>query len=185
MIQPAGIVLAGGRSRRMGTDKALMTFEGVPMIQLAVNRFEPVCQDIWISCRKESASLYQPFGQLLFDETEDLGPLGGIYRALIQLRQPILVTPVDTPRIGSDHYERLWEASDQGKDTVCYAHADSHMLEGLVSCWSAGAAHTLAEYLTAGKRSVQEFLRERKVRVISVENEEEFVNVNRLEDLGE
>lgn len=184
MIRPVGIVLAGGRSRRMGTDKALMTFEGTPMIQLAVNRLEPVCQDIWISCRKESASLYQPFGQLLFDEAEDLGPLGGIYSALTQLRQPILVTPVDTPRLSSDHYQCLREASDQGSQTVCYVHEDSNMLEGLVSCWSVREAQALTEFLTAGKRSVQAFLREREVKVIPVENGEEFMNVNRLGGLG-
>jgi len=79
-----GSILAGGESRRMGTEKGLVDFRGKPMIAYAVDAFLPYCDQILISANNASYN-YLGF-QVVKDEFPDSGPLGGIYSCLKQLQ---------------------------------------------------------------------------------------------------
>jgi molybdopterin-guanine dinucleotide biosynthesis protein A len=91
----AGYVLAGGRSSRMGQDKAMLQLAGMPLVEHAVRKARNVATDVCIlSSRQELAT----FAPLVPDLRENCGPLGGIEAALANTqRQWILILPVDTP----------------------------------------------------------------------------------------
>lgn len=94
-LDVAGYVLAGGRSTRMGQDKALLQLAGVPLVQHAVRKLRSVVTEVCIlSSRPDLA----PFAPLVSDLRENCGPLGGIEAALANTRrQWVLMMPVDTP----------------------------------------------------------------------------------------
>jgi molybdopterin-guanine dinucleotide biosynthesis protein A len=90
-----GYVLAGGRSTRMGRDKALLEFGGKPLVQHAVLKLRRLTGEAYIlSGRPELAA----FAPLVPDLRESCGPLGGMEAALAHTQRDwILVLPVDMP----------------------------------------------------------------------------------------
>lgn len=91
----AAYVLAGGRSSRMGQDKALLSLGGRPLVQHAVSKLRQLTEEVYLlGSRPELA----PFAPLVPDLREGCGPLGGIEAALAHTsREWILVLPVDMP----------------------------------------------------------------------------------------
>jgi molybdopterin-guanine dinucleotide biosynthesis protein A len=91
----AGFVLAGGRSSRMGRDKALLEFGGRPLVALAVERLRYVCSAV--SILGDRADLAE-YAQVLGDERAGVGPMGGIETALDHSKHSWnLFVPVDMP----------------------------------------------------------------------------------------
>ncbi|MEA1896496.1 MAG: molybdenum cofactor guanylyltransferase [Bacteroidota bacterium] len=76
-----GIILSGGKSSRMGSDKGLLVFHGKPLIQYAIDVLKELCDEI-IICANNPA--YDIFGfPVIKDVYPDLGPIGGIYTGLL------------------------------------------------------------------------------------------------------
>lgn len=95
----AGFVLAGGRSTRMGQDKALLPLGGIPLVQRAVTKLHTLTSRVFIlGARPELA----PFAPLVSDLRESCGPLGGLEAALSCTPCDwTLVLPVDMPFLPS------------------------------------------------------------------------------------
>jgi molybdopterin-guanine dinucleotide biosynthesis protein A len=91
----AGFVLAGGQSRRMGQDKALLSFAGRPLIARAVNILQEACLDVAIAGERGDLAAYAP---IVEDRVHAQGPLGGVCAALesVETRWAVFTT-VDTP----------------------------------------------------------------------------------------
>lgn len=76
-----GIVLAGGKSSRMGQNKALMLWQGQPLIQRSLEVLRLVFSEIIIS--SNTPELYREFGEKVVpDRFQDCGPLGGLHACL-------------------------------------------------------------------------------------------------------
>lgn len=99
-----GVILAGGKSTRMGQDKALMLWSGKTWLaHMQSLLFEAGVDDV-IICRD------MPINKRAVKDTyTNLGPLGGIHAALQQSITPMLVVPVDIPNIASAHLRFLIE----------------------------------------------------------------------------
>lgn len=100
----AGIVLCGGKSRRMGVDKAGLIFDGRTWLEIAAHTLMAAGADrILYSGRPDL-----PGG--LADPTPDSGPAGGVVAALkyvILYSDQVLCVPVDMPQLSPDSLRRL------------------------------------------------------------------------------
>ena len=95
----AGFVLAGGRSSRMGSDKALALFHGVPLIQAALQTINAVGIPARIAGARSNLS---SFAVPIPDTFTETGPLGGIHAALsVSDAEWNLFLPVDLPLMPS------------------------------------------------------------------------------------
>ena len=94
-----GFVLAGGKSRRMGTEKALLEFRGRPLIAHAIEILKAAGLPVSIAgAQPESRARLESFAPVVPDFETDLGPLGGICAALASTAaQYAVFLPVDTP----------------------------------------------------------------------------------------
>jgi molybdenum cofactor guanylyltransferase len=101
-----GIILAGGKSRRMGMEKGLIEFKGHPLIYNAISLFEKTCTEIIISANSKS---YDYLGfKVVHDTMDDSGPMGGIYSCLQQSKnQKNLVLSCDMPFVTELIFEEL------------------------------------------------------------------------------
>jgi molybdopterin-guanine dinucleotide biosynthesis protein A len=90
-------IQAGGESRRMGQDKALMPFLGDPLIQRVVDRMTPIANEVLITAN--SPDDYRFLGLGLFaDLIPGRGALGGLYTALVSAKFPLTaVVACDMP----------------------------------------------------------------------------------------
>lgn len=90
-----GYVLAGGKSSRMGRDKALLELAGKPLALHAVTKLRRVCREVHILSSNPELDAYAP---LVSDLHANCGPLGGIEAALKHSRYDWnLFMPVDMP----------------------------------------------------------------------------------------
>jgi molybdopterin-guanine dinucleotide biosynthesis protein A len=93
--QLSGFVLAGGKSTRMGQDKAAVTLNGLTLLQHALAVLREVFSDVAILGKQE---LYGSLGPVYEDIFPGCGPLGGIHAALSSSKTQFnLIIAVDTP----------------------------------------------------------------------------------------
>ena len=96
--QAAGCVLAGGGSRRMGTDKALLELNGKTLVSLALDRFAGFPEILVSAADAESYAFTG--ARIVPDESPGMGPLGGLISVLKAARSPLVCfRPVDAPLV--------------------------------------------------------------------------------------
>jgi len=106
-----GIILAGGKSSRMGSDKGLILFNGKPMVSYSIELMKEFCDRIIISTSNPE---YAQFGyELIPDIYPDKGPLGGLYTCLKESNSEInLCLPCDVPLMFRGILQKLTDESD-------------------------------------------------------------------------
>jgi len=88
-------VLAGGKSSRMGRDKAFLEFEGSTLLQRALTLAHEIATEV---CIVGDAQKFSPFGSVVADIFRDQGPLAGIHAALKASHTDLnLMLAVDLP----------------------------------------------------------------------------------------
>lgn len=129
----AGVILAGGRSARMGEQsKALADLGGVTMISRVVDRIDGQADPLWLSVEKADAAFDCLGLAMIEDQVEShRGPLSGLYSALRQLAvsagpEWLLMCPCDAPFVPLDLSSRLLAAALKADTAVATAQYDGH-----------------------------------------------------------
>ncbi len=181
-------LLAGGRSSRLGRDKAFLDWRGQPLYVTQLRKLASLGPErLWLSTRPE-----QPFPEVLegvgrvVDIVPDLGPLGGLQSVLAASEADFLLAlAVDLPRMESDFLARLVAngagavpRTERGWEPLAALYPRAEFL-GLVE-----------EFLGAGKRRLQDLLDEAAargwIRAVPVEGADSalFANLNTADDLA-
>jgi len=94
----SGIILAGGKSSRMGQEKGLLLYKNKPFVAHLIELLRFYCDEIIIS---SNSSNYEQFNtKIIPDEYKNCGPLGGLHSALKESKsQKNIVVPCDMPLI--------------------------------------------------------------------------------------
>lgn len=134
-----GLVLAGGRSRRMGQDKALLTYAAdLPQIERTARLLSEYCGDVCVSARMDQQSDYVAVtGRTVIpDRFVDFGPLGGILSAMVlEPSSPWLVCAVDMPLLTRKTLHTLITHRNPWGFATCYASAREGHLEPLCAIY--------------------------------------------------
>jgi len=102
-----GFVLAGGKSSRMGTDKALLEFRGRALVEIAVEKLRGFCAEVSIAGNREDLSAFAP---VVREERVDCGPAAGIEAGLkAAQREWTMFVPVDVPLVPGELLRRWAE----------------------------------------------------------------------------
>jgi len=131
-MHATGIILAGGKSSRMGEDKGLVLLNGKPMIQYVVEALKEVVSDISIISNNES---YHKFGIPVYsDIIKDKGPVGGIYTGLYYSTTELnFCISCDVPMISSDFIFWLLNRSGNAFVTLPMYKDKVHQIIGVYS----------------------------------------------------
>jgi molybdopterin-guanine dinucleotide biosynthesis protein A len=110
-----GFVLAGGKSSRMGEDKALLRFCGRPMVEIAVEKLRGFCAEVTIAGNREDLAGFAP---VVRETRVDVGPAAGIEAGLGAASQPwAMFLPVDVPLVPEELLRR-WAVAVLAMDGV-------------------------------------------------------------------
>ncbi|HEY0722067.1 MAG TPA: molybdenum cofactor guanylyltransferase MobA [Gammaproteobacteria bacterium] len=182
------VILAGGQGSRMGgIDKGLVNFRGKPLIAHVIERIAPQTDQILINANR-SQERYAEFGYPLIADTlpDYPGPLAGILAALEVLEsERLLAVPCDTPLLPVDLVQRLSNALDVSGAAIAIPVAGER-LHASIMLMRRGVARDLRDYLLAGERKVQLWLRrQHTVHVDFSDNPGAFANLNTLDEIRE
>lgn len=113
----AGFVLVGGHSSRMGSDKALLEFEGSPLARRIAECVRGVTGNVTLIGPPDR---YRELGYTVIADREDgCGPLGGVYTALVSTRAEWnLIVACDMPFVTAEFLESLFANAESGPSTA-------------------------------------------------------------------
>jgi len=159
-----GIVLAGGVSRRLGADKALLTLDGETFLARAVRRLSELCQEVLISVRPGQV-LPDAYGlRIVEDAAPGLGPLGGLAAGLAASdNEWHLVLACDLPAVRPELLELLGARASGVDAVVPHAHG---RLQPLVAAYARTCLEPAQAMLSSGRRAVAAMLEQVRVSVI-------------------
>jgi molybdopterin-guanine dinucleotide biosynthesis protein A len=181
----AGVIIAGGRSSRMGgNEKALIAVDGKPLIQRVIERLRPQVDQLAINANGDP-SRFVRFGLPVFKDRLPIGtPLAGIEVALRWAAEAgadqVLTVPSDAPDLPFDLVVRLAGSSP----AIAASGGQDHYLTGL---WPVGLLDLLAAAIeTEGLRAVKDFARLANVNRVTwdVGTRDPFLNLNSPEDIA-
>ena len=184
-----GAILAGGKSLRYGSNKALEMFEGRSLIEHAVLSLVGVCDPILVVANDLAPYLHVR-ATLLQDMVREQGPLGGIYTALLFSPHDWVFTKATDMPFLAPELVRMMEALRGGCEAVVPLLNDR--TEPLVALYSNRCLPSIAAALEQGEKKVTSFYRKVKVRELpekawrKVDPEGlSFKNINTPENLHE
>jgi molybdenum cofactor guanylyltransferase len=185
MKDPVGFVVAGGRSERMGRDKALLPWAGTTLLEHALARLRSVCAEVQILAGADAR--YTGHGAVVqLDIVRDAGPLGGVHAGLLGLEAVGVFLGVDTPLVPSALLAAL-VAQAEGFDAV--VPVVGGWPEPLCSVYRATCLDAVQRRLEAGDRKMTSFWPDVRVRAVEEDElaafgdpEEMFQNLNTPED---
>jgi len=188
-----GVVLAGGRSERMGRPKAFIEVDGVPLVRRALDALGAVCPRLLLVAAAEGpfASLGVP---LVPDAFPSCGPLAGIHAALsASAGEPCLVVACDQPFLSTALLGLLAEAGEEAARGGADAASPriGGRLQGLPAAYAPSALQAAEARLYRGELRLSDFLGGLRVAELAeVECRrvdprlDSFVNLNTPEDLA-
>ena len=183
-----GIILAGGLSSRMGSDKGLVQLCRKPLISYAVDALSGLCNEIIISSASEA---YNAMGfAVVKDEIPDIGPMGGIYSALRQSKTPDnLVLSCDLPFVSNDLMNYILEQSD-GFEVAVPCEGTEHY-EPLCGYYNQSVLGIMSDYIQKSNYKLPDLFREVAINRLQINgpfgfyHKNLFLNVNTKHDLKE
>jgi len=182
-----GLVLAGGRSTRMGRDKAALAYgDGPPQLERAMALVAPHVQRAYVSVRAEQRAdpLRARFPQIT-DGHANLGPIAGILAA--QARHPEaawLVVACDLPLLDAPTLAHLLRERDPRRAATAYRSSHDGLPEPLCAVWEPRAHPLLTEYVAAGRDCPRKFLINADTLLLDEPNPQALDNVNTPTDYG-
>ncbi len=181
-----GLILAGGRGRRMGSiDKGLAPFGGRPLIDHVIERLAPQVDRLLVNANR-NLEHYARFGSPVIADRIDgfAGPLAGLEAGLAACPTPYLVcAPCDSPFLPPDLVSRLADTLTAAKASVAVARTGDR-LHPVFSLMRTDELPDLQAFMRAGGRRFENWLQRLKwVPCPFDDAPDAFANINTPEEL--
>jgi molybdenum cofactor guanylyltransferase len=157
-----GLILAGGNSSRMGQNKALLSYHGLPQVVYLAQLVAPFCQQVWASCKVGQQSPLQEAGYtgaFVLDQPEwgDIGPMNGILSAFAHENTDWLVVACDYPLLNATDLAYLLAHKNDAAPAVAFRN-DAGYTEPLVGLYKSRAYPLLLTAHQAQRYSLKHWL---------------------------
>lgn len=181
-----GLVLAGGKSVRMGHDKSIMQWHGKEQRYYMADLLQQVCEKAFISCRPEQQSEINSDYTTLPDNVTGAGPLIGILSALKAYPNAAwLVTACDLPLLDIATLQYLIQNRDTTSIATTFKSPHDGLPEPLITIWEPSSLERLHAHIADGFTCPRKALirNEGKVTILIPKNPDTLINANTSEDV--
>jgi len=174
-----GLILAGGYSRRMGKDKALLEFYGKPQIEHVHELLQRSCSKVFLSKRTDQKT-YKEL-EFIDDRLEysDRGPLGGILSAMKEYPQADwLVVACDLPFITDGTIQTLLKNRDPQKIATAFKSSQDGLPEPLCAIWEGHSYNSILGSFKEGVHCPRKVLIKSNIHLIEQSDPHWLDNIN-------
>lgn len=179
-----GLVLAGGKSRRMGKDKSLLTYHSKPQREYLYEQMQPVCSEVFLSIRPgQEDSLPEGLAYIL-DQNHYKGPFNGLLSAHLKYPEAAwLVVACDLPLIDTKALAFLLSRRDHSAMATAFATRKTGLPEPLAALWEPhGLKAAMTHMKTASSSCPRKFLINSETTLVYPEDDLWLANANEPED---
>lgn len=180
-----GLVLAGGESRRMGRDKALLERDGKTQLAHIVELLEGCVDKVFVSTRADQNKDEERgrFEQVV-DRYDDLGPVAGILSALDEYPEvDWLVVACDLPNIDEATIRHLLKHSGGEQPFTAYSSSYDGLPEPLCAVYHSGCADIVRRFVDDGVNCPRKILIRSDTHLLEQPDPRALDNVNTPDDL--
>jgi molybdopterin-guanine dinucleotide biosynthesis protein A/nucleoside-triphosphatase THEP1 len=167
-----GVILCGGQSSRMGFEKMLANYHGVPQYQFLNALLKKLNIDPVISIRNDQVSLIDGVSNIVLDSESynDAGPLTGLLSVHEKYpEKSVLLVGCDYPLLNEYHILLLVEQIQNDYSVICYQN-NVGIDEPLVAYYSNQALKELKVFHSNGGKSLKEYIKSTNVKRLSLED---------------
>ena len=181
------VILAGGRSSRMGTDKSFVNIQDEKtMLSVQTEKLKSISNNIWISANDE---IYKSFGfPVISDIYNNIGPLGGIYSILKAIPDfSAFFISVDLPFVTKKLIIKLLDKIDEA-DIILPVHNEN--LEPTCAIYSKNCLSEIEKMVNNEDYKLMNLINNKNIKVKTIDVSDElnrfsylFKNINTPQDL--
>ncbi|MDG2253784.1 MAG: molybdenum cofactor guanylyltransferase [Opitutaceae bacterium] len=181
-----GLVLSGGRSRRLGRDKAQLSFhDGTNQLDYMLSLLDTFCENLAISCRssqiEDRASRFD--AALIYDAEGIVGPVAGVLAGLKYAGGgAVLTVACDMPLLDPASLLKLLSLRNPEKLATCFIARDGKP-EPMCAVYEAACLPALEEWVAKGDFSLRRFLEKSGVERITLKESQLLASVNTFDDV--
>lgn len=181
-----GLVLAGGQSKRMGQDKALLRIDGETQLSRAVHLLTPLLDRVFVSTRvdQQDEPERRKFAQIV-DRYEELGPLAGILSAMESWPDVgWLVLACDLPHVDDRTIQHLLDERSPDHPFTAYRSSHDGLPEPLCAFYAAESMPTIRAFVDDGIICPRKIMIRSDTRLLEQADPASLDNINTPDDLA-
>lgn len=179
-----GLVLAGGKSRRMGSDKALLTHNGETQLARAVELLRRHVDRVFVSTRPDQNDDERQKFEQIVDRYSDLGPVAGILSAMDENAGVAwLVVACDLPNIDDDTITGLLGRHTDAHPFTAYSSSYDGLPEPLCAIYGIGSRMIVDQFVGDGINCPRKILIRSDTELLEQPHPNALDNINTPEDL--
>jgi len=174
-----GLILAGGFSRRMGHDKALLEFNGKPQVEYIYDLLQRHCLKVFLSKRTDQKAYKNiPFINDA-NEFSNHGPLSGILSAMKEYPEASwLVLACDLPFVTDETIQTILTLRNPQKQATAYISTQDNLPEPLCAIWEAHAYGPILKFFNEGIHCPRKILIQSHTHLLKQKNPHWLDNIN-------
>lgn len=182
-----GLVLAGGKSTRMGKDKGMISYHGMPQREYLYHLLSRVCAETFVSIRPDQKANFPEDMQSIVDDDAYKGPYNGMLSAHNKFPEIAwLVLACDLPLIDLASLQELIAARDPNAMATTFAQKEDPLPEPLCAIWEPLAFESSKTYLESGNGTCpRKFLINNETKLAFPSNANVLLNANSEEEYKE
>jgi len=174
-----GLILAGGHSRRMGQDKALLEFHGKPQVEHAYELLDKFCLNVFLSKRADQKSYKNIPAINDNSQFAGHGPISGILSAMKEYpKADWLILACDLPYINMDTIQNLLDHRDLQKSATAYISTQDTLPEPLCAIWEGHAYNAILKLFNEGIHCPRKILIKTAAHLIEQKDPQWLNNIN-------
>jgi len=179
-----GLILAGGKSIRMGFDKGAINIYGKEQRYYVADMLKPYCNEVFISCRADQQQEVDSLYPAIPDTFTGLGPLGAILSAFREKPDSaLLVVACDLPLLDADAIQYLITNRNVSTIATAYESGFDGLPEPLITIWEPKSYPQLLAFLAQGYSCPRKVLINSDITLLKAPNPVALTNVNTPEDM--
>ena len=181
-INIPAVIFAGGKSSRMGKDKALLPFGRFEtLVEFQYQRLKEIFETVSISWKSEKVR----FGaNSIFDEksfSEISAPTVGLYSILKKIKtEYVFIISVDSPFFGETEISKLFQEIDNGYEII--VPQTEYGIEPLIAIYSKSLLEKIRTMLENGNHRLGKMIKDSNTKYVRFENKDVFTNLNYPEE---
>jgi len=174
------VIVAGGKSSRMGSDKSLLPFGSfATLAQFQLDKHKNNFDSLHVSCKTKDKFDFKANFIEDTKEFDEFSPLIALYSILKVFDGPVCILSVDTPFVGLEVYEKLFTCKNDFDVVIARSPYGSHQL---CAIYSPIILPILKEQIERNNHKIRDILSLVKTKYIDFEDDKIFTNLNKPEE---